>query len=553
MKSIILTAVFTALGLLCYGQATNLSSDLDFLPAYQRNHPIYHEADKLDLRQDSFINVHTAIRSFSPKTIQQLSGLEQNQNSDPLVENDRKGFLGTFYKNPDRLYELNTDAFKFGVNLVANFKLGYESKAEKTIFQNTRGIEFYGNLDDKLFFYSTYHENQSNLLNYQQPFIDTIKSYRGYGNYKDYQSSVIDRLNGYDYGYAEAFLAYNLSKHSSLTLGHGNHMIGNGVRSLLLGDDGPNYFYLKLQVQVWKLHYQCIWAELATLPARLTPNNTLLPKKYMANHYFSFKPRQNLEIGLFESVVFSRENNFELQYLNPVIFYRTIEHQLDSPDNVLLGLNLKWNLYQRVSLYSQVILDEFNLNQLTSGNQWWGNKYGYQLGLKYFDMAGITNLDVQVELNTVRPYTYTHGQASPLTPAYSVANYSHYGQPLAHPLGANFREILTKLSYHPTDKLTLTLHYIHTTTGRNTNQNFGADILQPSDTRISEFGIAQNQGALSTISMIDFVAAYKLTNNLFVDLQLMQREDSNAELQDYSTTYIGLGVRYNYYGRRIDY
>ena len=31
------------------------------------------------------------------------------------------------------------------------------------------------------------------------------------------------------------------------------------------------------------------------------------------------------------------------------------------------------------------IFDEFTLNQLKSDNGYWANKYGYQIGLKYFD------------------------------------------------------------------------------------------------------------------------------------------------------------------------
>ena len=44
-----------------------------------------------------------------------------------------------------------------------------------------------------------------------------------------------------------------------------------------------------------------------------------------------------INIGLFESIVFSRPNHFELQYLNPVIFYRTVEQMVGSPDNAMIG------------------------------------------------------------------------------------------------------------------------------------------------------------------------------------------------------------------------
>jgi len=505
--------------------------------------------------QDSFINIHTAIRQNSPQTIHELcQQTEQEVFTDSYWRADpQKGLFGMFYKNPARLYELKTPDFKLGINFMAHFKVGQETNEDQFVFQNTRGIELFGQLDNKLFFYSTFQENQSNLLNYQQPFIDEYLSYRGYGNYKEYQSSVIEGLSGYDYGYAEAFLAYNLSKHSALTLGHGNHFFGNGIRSLILSDSSPNYFYLKLDVQVWKLHYQTIWAELATLPARFTPNNELLPKKYMAAHYFSFKPRHNIEFGLFESIIFSRENNFELQYLNPVIFYRTIEHQLDSPDNVLLGLNLKWNLYKKLSLYSQVVLDEFNLNQLTSGNKWWGNKQGYQLGLKYFDLAGIKNLDAQIEHNTVRPYTYSHLKGTDDFPNISVSNYSHYGQPLAHPLGANFRETMFRLRYVPLDRLTVAARYAHTVVGRNTDLNYGSEILWPNSSRIADFNIEQNQGAQSVIDLVELNLSYKIFSQAFIDLSLMVRQDNNDELRSYESTYFSTAFRYNLYRKTIDY
>ncbi len=46
------------------------------------------------------------------------------------------------------------------------------------------------------------------------------------------------------------------------------------------------------------------------------------------------------------------------------------------------------------------------------------------------DMFSVKNLDFQVEMNVMRPYTYSHND--------TVANWSNYNQPLAHPFGANF-------------------------------------------------------------------------------------------------------------------
>ena len=83
------------------------------------------------------------------------------------------------------------------------------------------------------------------------------------------------------------------------------------------------------------------------------------------------------------------------------------------------------------------MLDEFTAKEMFANNGYWANKYGIQLGGKYFDAFGVRNLDLQAELNMVRPYTYSHYD--------STSNYTHYNQPLAHPLGADFRAEGTRL------------------------------------------------------------------------------------------------------------
>src|SRR5690606_3760723 len=86
-------------------------------------------------------------------------------------------------------------------------------------------------------------------------------------------------------------------------------------------------------------------------------------------------------------------------------------------------------------------LDEFRLKELRNTPTSWVNKFGIQAGVKYVDAFGVKNLDVQLEANRVRPFTYSHYD--------TIANYTHYNQPLAHPLGANFQEYIGILHYQP--------------------------------------------------------------------------------------------------------
>ena len=144
---------------------------------------------------------------------------------------------------------------------------------------------------------------------------------------------------------------------------------------------------------------------------------------------------------------------FEFQYLNPLILYRVVEQKLDSPDNVMLGLDMNYKFGRRTLAYGQLLIDELKISELFKNNGWWGNKIGYQLGIKHYDLFNIKRLNLQFEYNSVRPYTYSHRAAEGLD--YSIASYSHYNQELAHPLGANFRELILLGSYRFSPKWTL--------------------------------------------------------------------------------------------------
>ena len=81
-------------------------------------------------------------------------------------------------------------------------------------------------------------------------------------------------------------------------------------------------------------------------------------------HHLSYNVTPNFNFGIFESVIASRKQQFELQYLNPIIFYRSVEHSLGSPDNVILGANFKWNIAKKCQIYGQLVLDEFYFKEI---------------------------------------------------------------------------------------------------------------------------------------------------------------------------------------------
>ncbi len=276
----------------------------------------------------------------------------------------------------------------------------------------------------------------------------------------------------------------------------------------------------------------------------------------MALHHLSLNIGKRLNIGVFESVIYGRDNNsFDLNYMNPVIFYRAIEGNLGSDGNVIVGTDWNWNATKGVSVYGQIIIDEFRLDRFKNRDGWWGEKYGVQVGAKYIDVAGIKNLDIQGEINFVRPYTYTH--------RIKETSYSHYNQPLAHPYGANFREIVGITRYQPLPRLSLTgkmilaqqgLDVVNGNIDYSGRRNWGGNILLPNTSREQETGNTIAQGVRSNLFMMDFLASYQLKHNLFVDLQFVMR-DEKVEIASLSnkSTYSMLSLRWNMPTRTHNY
>ena len=460
-----------------------------------------------------------------------------------------KPILKYFYKTPANFFELNRDYFHIKINPIINFKLAKANNDDELIFQNTRGVEVRGSIDDRIYFYSNILENQSRFADYVNDRIDRDGAIPGSNLFKTYKSSIFDITDGYDYLNAQGYVGFNFTRHVGMQFGHGRNFIGNGYRSLLLSDFGSNYFYLKFNTNIWRIHYQNIFAELAALPGTRVPGNNILPKKYIAAHYLDFRLSKNLSIGLYEAIVFSRNNQFELQYLNPVILYRTVEQYVGSPDNALLGLNLKWNLFNRFQLYGQVMLDEFKFDELFIERRgWWANKYGIQAGLKYINTFGIDHLDTQFEYNSVRPYTYTHRDSS--------ASYAHYNQPLAHPIGANFKEVVLKARYQPINKLTLDSRLLFMNYGEDDglNTNWGSDINLPHTSREQDINNEIGQGIGTKTVLFGIDISYEVFHNGYIDLHYFYRkQDSDLDDRDRTTSYIGGGFRMNISDRRNEF
>jgi hypothetical protein len=472
-----------------------------------------------------------------------LNNLEYLPEGELVKYRSRKPILKNFYTTPANLYEVHTQDFDLVVNPVIQFVLSKENNNDQDLFLNSRGVSVRGRIAKKIGFAAFLTDNQERDPLYVQQFISERLAVPGAGFYKPFKAA-----GGVDYFDARGYFTFNVTKYIDVQFGYDKNFIGNGHRSLFLSDFSNNALFLKLNTRIWKLNYQNLFMELHS--AEIPGGDKLLPKKYAAMHHLDMAVTKWLNIGLFEGVIFGRRDRFDFGYLNPIIFYRSIEQQNGSFDNSIVGLDAKANLAKRFQVYGQLSLDEFLLSEIRENRGWWANKWGIQLGAKYIDAFNIKNLDLQVEHNRVRPFAYSHRD--------SVANYTHYNQPLAHPLMANFQEFIGIARYQPAPKWLAVAKLILYQQGRDSSAvSYGSNIFLPNTPpyRTSDFGFDIGSGWKTNVVYASFLLSYELRENLFLELNavLRKQETKTAPIISDKVSVVNVGVRWNMHRREFDF
>jgi hypothetical protein len=149
----------------------------------------------------------------------------------------------------------------------------------------------------------------------------------------------------------------------------------------------------------------------------------------------------------------------------------------------------------------------------------------------------VKNLDVQGEVNIVRPFTYSHSDSS--------ANYGHYNQPLAHPFGANFIEGVGIIRYQPLPKLTATAKLIYWRQGVDTGaSNYGTNIFKLYSTRSGDYGYKLPSGIGSTGINAQLSVSYEVKGNWTTNSNLYPKNNTSVAT---------VGLRMKMFRRVYDY
>lgn len=424
----------------------------------------------------------------------------------------------------EHLIEVKKEDYTAYADFLPDFTFGRDFTNSKNLWLNTRGFQIGGTVGDKFSFYTSGYENQAVFPDYLQRYIDYNEIVPGMAFDRSFGKPVKD------WSYVSANISYTPVKYLNIQLGQDKTFIGDGYRSLLLSDFASNYPFLKLTANLGNVQYMSMWSYMSDPRANRFSYDTGYRKKWGIFHYLDWNINNRLSLGFFDAIILSdrddqgNKRGFDFSYISPIVFLRPVEASNGSPDNALIGFNAKYELLKWLTVYGQFSLDEFEARNFFANEGSSRNKFGYQIGLKGFNLLKIENLNFIGEFNSVRPFTYT-GRIP-------IINYAHFNEPLAHPMGANFNELLGILSYSwKRFDFDQQLVYAHYGLDGDGFINYGKDIyrsyLYPAQLKGNFIG----QGITTNLYFSNTRASFLLNPkyNLRLETELTLRRESNAQ------------------------
>ena len=390
-------------------------------------------SDKLDKDLYSLsTDLHTSLK---PYVITDSSPLRRGYDSimNRGVDTNRRGLVVRKLFNEHLLEVKNTD-YTFYFDYLPDLLIGRDFNDKTTTSLNTRGYQAGGTIGANIYFYTSGFENQGKFPNYLNQYVRETGMVPGQAY--DFNGGVGSK----DWSYVTSLIGYSPSSTVSIEAGIDKTFIGDGYRSMLLSDFASNYPMIRLKIDLAKnVRYMVMWAYMQDQTAPKVDSLPHAPNriKWGVFHYVDWNITNRASLGFFNAMIApgsydnGSSHGFDVNYINPILFIKSAAPSGPIPDNTLIGFNAKYKIFDKAIVYSQYIFDQLAAN----GN----TKQGFQLGLRGADLFNVNALNYLLEFNTAKPYN--------TTTQYSLVNYTDLNEPLSHPFGANFKEIVGILSY----------------------------------------------------------------------------------------------------------
>ncbi|NLL28995.1 MAG: hypothetical protein GX259_09385 [Bacteroidales bacterium] len=329
----------------------------------------------------------------------------------------------------EHLLILKDENFNIKIDPVFDFRLGKEG--ENSIYNNTRGFIINGKVAKNFFIRSEFYETQARLPQFASEWVDTMGFVPGMIRAKQFGN------NGYDYGVVFGQIMWQPVKNYGLRFGYDRFHVGQGYRSMILSDASQAYPFLmnSFAYKKWSLSHSIAILRNPDFNNRLGVRRSELgvyQPKWFSFTNFTYKVSEWLNLGLAESIVFMPQDSIGKRFyplsLLPLPLAKTIAVESKGKHHAITSLQIDASFLKFFKAYSQIVFDKFELKNLEYQQ---GFEGAFQIGLQ--GCFGESTM-VFSEFNVATNNAYTSNN--------KFTAFTNSDQPLAHPTGQQFREII---------------------------------------------------------------------------------------------------------------
>ncbi|MGY6562207.1 MAG: hypothetical protein ACXITV_08875 [Luteibaculaceae bacterium] len=325
--------------------------------------------------------------------------------------------------------------FTMTIDPLLNAYMGQDVRVDnpdRNLYQNTRAFVVRGTVGSRFGFESFFFENQSFHPLYQDLYIRQFGVVPGQGRTKAFKQT------GFDYAQAYGNMSFKVADWLLIRAGSGKHFFGDGYRSLLWSDNTFSYPFLQFSSKLFNNKLSANWIHASLQDLTRIPDNSeregLFIRKNASLMYLEYSPKENIRLSIFESVMWQRWDSLNVQPFNakqliPLPLFNSLTEGFLSENHALLGINAAWRPLDDLTLFGQLAADNSTSDRL-----------GYQLGFKWKNV-GIKGVNIHAEYNVAGQDLYSS--------EFLFQYHGHYNQPLAHPMGNNFEELVVALYLNP--------------------------------------------------------------------------------------------------------
>jgi len=376
------------------------------------------------------------------------------------VQNDKPRYsnVGLYLYNRE-LIQLQDGNSQLWITPLMDVSVGKDLTADSMsrISQNTRGIRVEGMFKNRVFFTTSFYENQAILPDYARAYAlskGELYPAQSNGTYSQINAMISGAArtkpfgdNGFDYAYAVGSVTVRLGGNMDVTWGNSSLFVGSGYRSMLWSDHSAGGMNLRFR---WKFsrrfEYQFVRMRGLNMLRRIGGINgeAFYEPTSLSMSTLYFHPTPNSSIGLFEGGMWYRGDSITKQapsglYFVPLPGASAIEEATGGKSNTVLGLD------GSIRTGFAVFYGQFALNPFVEKSS------VFQVGTRIFNRK-YRGAFIQLEYNQADEKSYISSNPR--------MNYASYNLPLAHPAGTNFQEILFRGNFEYKDFfIAPALHY----------------------------------------------------------------------------------------------